>query len=649
VLTETAPVATEAPGHLAYQPALDGLRAIAVSVVVLYHLDYGWMRGGFMGVDAFFVLSGFLITSLLLQEQRRTGRIHFGNFWSRRARRLLPAVFVMIAVVTAYGSTVVDAFSLDTLRWDAVSGVLYYANWHFIASDQSYFSLFVAPSPLTHLWSLAIEEQFYLVWPLVFAFVAARSRLRTLFVVCVGGVIASQVLMIALYDEADPSRAYYATPARLNTMLIGCALAVLLVLRPDLVRRCSRRALATVATVGLALCTVAWMRATPSRAFFLGGDTLFGLAFAAVLFAFQGARTGARHALELRPLVWLGGISYGVYLWHWPVIVYLTGDRTGLSGTALNVLRVTVTLAVSVVSVRLLERPVRRSRRPVLRWVVPATAVTLAIVFVATAGAEAPNFAVANSGQPCPASAPADVGDATAAITRQGVPVVPNVRGKNITVIGDSRACSLLVGIDAAAPLVGATVGNGSVLGCGVVAERFDVSGLIPAVWRDRCPGAFRKAFARVRNQANVLVWWSAWEGEDLFFGDRVLKPGTPEHDFLLRTRMERWLAQEVPPTVKVAIVLTPQPIRTALSSDRNVVAEEHPKMLNQVFRQFAAAHPDRVTLLDLDRFLCPGGDPCNPIVDGVEMRPDGTHLSPAGAGLVARWMLPQLDATLRP
>ena len=236
MLTEPAPVSTEAPGHFAYQPALDGLRAIAVGVVVLYHLNYGWMRGGFMGVDAFFVLSGFLITSLLLQERRSTGQTHLGRFWSRRARRLLPAVFVMIAIVTWYGSTVVPSTSLGTLRWDAISGVLYYANWHFIASGQSYFSLFLAPSPLTHLWSLAIEEQFYLVWPLVFAFVATRGRLRTMFAVCVAGVVASQVVMVLLYDAADPSRAYYATPARLNTILIGCALAVLMHARPDLAR-----------------------------------------------------------------------------------------------------------------------------------------------------------------------------------------------------------------------------------------------------------------------------------------------------------------------------------------------------------------------------------------------------------------------------
>src|SRR4051794_12341188 len=124
--TDTAEEPADPAGHrnrFAYQPALDGLRAIAVSVVVLYHLGYAWMRGGFMGVDAFFVLSGFLITSLLIQERRHTGRTHLSGFWSRRARRLLPAVFVMIAVATWYGSTVVPTTALDPLRWDAISGI----------------------------------------------------------------------------------------------------------------------------------------------------------------------------------------------------------------------------------------------------------------------------------------------------------------------------------------------------------------------------------------------------------------------------------------------------------------------------------------------------------------------------------------------
>ena len=304
-----------------------------------------------------------------------------------------------------------------------------------------------------------------------------------------------------------------------------------------------------------------------------------------------------------------------------------------------------MTIVISVVSVRLLERPVRRSRVPVVRWAVPATAAALVLVLVTTAGATSPpNFAVLNGAHPCPAWSQTDIDAAAKVITRRGVPDVPALQGRNVTVIGDSRACSLVPGVEAAAQLAGFTAGDGAVLGCGVVAERFDVSGLIPAVWRDRCPAAFRRAFARVRTHADVLVWWSGWEGEDLLVGDRVVKPDDAEHDRLLRARMEQWLATEVPPDVQVAIALTPQP-----NSASNKAALRHPRQLNRVYTAFAAAHPDRVHVLDMDHFLCPHGAPCNPKVDGQPVRYDGTHLSSAGAGLVARWMLPQLDAMLPP
>src|SRR3954465_1208902 len=152
-------------GGFRYQPALDGLRAFAVSAVIAYHLGFQWAGGGFLGVDTFFVLSGFLFTSPPLRGRGGSGRISLSGFWARRARRLLPAVFLLLIVVVIYGSTVLNAFELDQLRGDACGGLFYVANWHFIATGQNYFKLFLTPSPLQHLWSLAIEEQFYLAWP----------------------------------------------------------------------------------------------------------------------------------------------------------------------------------------------------------------------------------------------------------------------------------------------------------------------------------------------------------------------------------------------------------------------------------------------------------------------------------------------------
>ena len=215
-----------------YRPALDGLRALAVGAVVAYHLDGHGLRGGFLGVDTFFVLSGFLITSLLLVELERTRGVALVAFWGRRLRRLLPALLGVVAAVGVYAWLFAPSMERASLRGDSVAGLLYVANWRFVASGQSYFDLFSAPSPLRHLWSLAIEEQFYLVWPLVVlgaaAIVGWRASLARIVVGLIAaiGAVASIVAMARLYDASDPSRAYYGTDARVHTILIGCLLAV---------------------------------------------------------------------------------------------------------------------------------------------------------------------------------------------------------------------------------------------------------------------------------------------------------------------------------------------------------------------------------------------------------------------------------------
>src|SRR2546429_6663696 len=213
-----------------YQPALDGLRAFAVLSVFAYHLDAGWARGGFLGVDTFFVLSGFLITSLLVGEWARHGGISFAGFWARRARRLLPALLLVLLAVAAFAVLEAPADQLDGLRGDGLATLFYGANWRFIASGQSYFNLFTEASPLRHMWSLAIEEQFYLVWPLI-TFVClrlARGRHWLLGLVCGAGAGASVATMAVLYDPSDPSRAYYGTDSRAHLLLIGAGLALIL-------------------------------------------------------------------------------------------------------------------------------------------------------------------------------------------------------------------------------------------------------------------------------------------------------------------------------------------------------------------------------------------------------------------------------------
>ena len=224
---------TERPGHLAYQPALDGLRAVAVAAVIAYHLGYPWARGGYLGVDTFFVLSGYLITSLLLTEARAEGRIDLPTFWVRRARRLLPALLLVLAVIAIYGAWSTPTDAQAALRADGLFALFYSANWHFIADNNSYFDLFAAPSLLEHTWSLAIEEQFYLVWPLVVAACLRIGRGRRTLVVVVAtcAALGSAALMAALADDA--TRAYFGTDTRVHSLLIGALLAVLLARRAN--------------------------------------------------------------------------------------------------------------------------------------------------------------------------------------------------------------------------------------------------------------------------------------------------------------------------------------------------------------------------------------------------------------------------------
>jgi peptidoglycan/LPS O-acetylase OafA/YrhL len=383
-------------------PALDGLRALAVLAVLAYHLNFSWARGGYLGVDLFFVLSGFLITSLLLEEHEERGTIRLGAFWGRRARRLLPALFAMVTAVMVfvvlegrYGDTTfISSFSLSDLRSEAIATLLYVANWWQIVEHHSYFAQFSAPSPLQHTWSLAIEEQFYLLWPFVTLLLLAKglaTRRRIGTWVTVGIAAASTVLMGLLFVEGDPSRAYFGTDTRIADLAVGAVLAWLTACRPETPTVIARwlRVTAPVALGGLVVLMV-----TAGNAGGIPDDFMFrgGFLVASVLCAIVIAdvrREGSVLALGFgwRPVVAIGLVSYGVYLWHWPVIVLLNGQSTGLDGVGLLWTRLGVIAALTIASYFVVELPVRRGWIPVrVRWVVYplALAVTVAAVVIAT-------------------------------------------------------------------------------------------------------------------------------------------------------------------------------------------------------------------------------------------------------------------------
>lgn len=374
-----------------YRPALDGLRGVAIVGVLLFHT--GHLPGGFLGVDLFFVLSGYLITGLLLREVAAHGRISLASFWARRVRRLLPALAVMLAIVTLAVWAVGRPDLLRTTLSDGPWVQLNLINWHLLAESASYWDRFGQERVFEHLWSIAVEEQFYVLWPVIVLLVTRTGRRAHLRVATTAVVISvlALALMVILADPADPTRAYTGTDTRAFSLLLGAAAAT------DGVRSVlaglTGRAVAAVLLV-LAVCLGAsWIVVDGVRApwLFHGGLFLHSLG-CAVLIAWCAGHPNSRGSVALSwwPLRRLGQISYSLYLWHWPVIVLLAPEVTGLHGWAWTAVVTAVSLTLAAGSTRLVENPVRfrarwaRGRRGLLAAAV--TMAALAVLWLAVPG-----------------------------------------------------------------------------------------------------------------------------------------------------------------------------------------------------------------------------------------------------------------------
>jgi peptidoglycan/LPS O-acetylase OafA/YrhL len=335
-----------------YKPALDGIRALAVIAVLLFHGEAG-APGGFLGVSVFFTLSGYLITSLLLAEHARTGTIGLREFYARRLRRLMPAAFVCFALVLALGPWWTATQRRD-LPGDLLAALLDVANWRFAFADTSYQELFIgAPSPVAHFWSLAIEEQFYLVLPLI-ATVALRRSRRTLALTAwtlLGASIAATVL------TSDRDLVYNGTHTRAAELLFGVVLAML-----PLRRRSVQRVLRVASPVALAALIVVVLKATVADSWLYDGGLVFVGLTSAILVGGVAHGGPLARVLGNPTLAAVGRISYGLYLFHWPIFLVLSESRVGVGGAPLLVLRLAASFAAAAVSYRILELPVRHRR-----------------------------------------------------------------------------------------------------------------------------------------------------------------------------------------------------------------------------------------------------------------------------------------------
>jgi peptidoglycan/LPS O-acetylase OafA/YrhL len=634
-------------------PALDGIRAVAVGLVLAEHGGIPGVPGGFLGVDVFFVLSGFLITSLLLDELGDSGRIALAGFWIRRARRLLPALIVMVMAVVA-GRTLFPSDATATLRDDAVAAFFWVANWAFVAQQTDYFSQGSPPSPLQHTWSLGVEEQYYLFWPLLVIAVAAvfGSRARWgVFALATAGAVGSAVAAILMASDAGVNRVYFGTDTRVQALLVGAAAAALLVrdwsvltAGGTLIRtRWRRWGGATLSVLGLAMLAALAHYATGSAREFRAG-LLIVVAVAAVLVVAPVALDQASpvaHVLAWRPLVWLGAISYGVYLWHWPIFLALNGERTGWSGWPLFAARCAATIAVAAASWWLLEQPIRRWR-PMIVPMLPlagATAATAAAVtmLVLPVGAK-------------PVDMPVGPGVDSAALVSPEVPVeVRTPSGqlapgtKRVAVFGDSVAWTLMRYLP---PTPGLSFTNYTTIGCGVARGgpyRYAGETLNQKPECDAWPSRWSQRINHDRPDV-VLLIIGRWEVVDRVNEGDWTHIGDDAYDAYLRGELQR--ALDILTSTGARVVVTTEPYnRRGERADGSLYPEDQPARAdrwNTLLRSIIGKRPD-VTVLDLNEKLCPNGYYTTK-VDGIKMRSDGVHPTPEAV----KWLTPWLTDALR-
>jgi peptidoglycan/LPS O-acetylase OafA/YrhL len=635
--------------RIRHMPGLDGLRGLAVLAVVLFHV--GHLQGGYLGVDLFFVLSGFLITSLLLTEGGRSGHIGLARFWERRARRLLPALGLMLVGVAAYARFAAKPEELHTIRWDGVATLLYVANWRDVFARSDYWALFTAPSPLEHTWSLAIEEQFYLVWPLVFvAFVAVVRHRRgaqadrslaqvTLWASLALGA-ASLVASAALQRLDGWNRVYYGTDTRAFAILAGAAVAATTSRFPAVRTSWRRPAVEVLGLLGGVVLLAAWFRLDGgSWSVRHGGLAACSVAGALVIAAVSSPhRALLSRLVSFAPLRWLGLISYGVYLYHWPIIVWLDSTRVGFGGWRLIALQCAVTLAVSVASYRFVEQPIRHGsgwprRANVL---VPATgfvAVALVVVF-ATVGYR-------------PLATTEAAGPGTT------VPADPN--GARILVIGNSVAFFLAdEGLKHVRSTPQFALANRGRIACAYPgSDSFkDPSGNISVAFIKSCDDGWLAAIEAFKPDLVIYTRDGISPMAIHHDGRYIDVCSSAFHDWYVGL-LEADARAYAKVGAKLALVTavpsdpTPDPERDTGTTRARYLASV--ACGNRVLHDVAEAMPQTVRVVDLEAHLCPGADDCEREVDGVVLREDGSHFRGRGAVIVARWILGQLGVDVRP
>lgn len=620
-----------ARARLAYVPALDGFRGLGLFFVMAAHADFSWARGGFLWVSTFFTLSGYLITSLLIVEWKRHGSVSATAFWSRRFRRLMPAAIVTLALVVVFGAVLADATQLNRLRADGISALFYVANWRFVFSNTAYADLFASPSPVQHFWTLSIEEQFYLLFPIVLlgALWLGRGRWKVVAGVVGAMTVASIIWMLWLSSQgANVDRLYFGTDTRLPELTMGVLLGILLGFWKPPGNRWAGR-LIEIAGL-LALVTMLVMTFTVNRTdawLYRGGLALYAVLSCVMVMGAIQHRSMSSRLLSFKPLVAFGLLSYTAYLVHWPTYLVLSEERTGLGQSPLFVVRFVATVAVAYGIYRFVEGPIRSGKR--LKGRVALVAVPLSFLLV-TAGF------VAVTRNP-PALAVNLAGDDQV----DPPPVAPGA--VKVMIVGDSQAWVLGNALRrwSEANPTQAAVWNAAGRGCGIM--RGGTTIRLGQVTEGVCEDwdvQWKRKLERF-NPDVVMVMSSGWD-----WVPRKL----PEWDDYKKYGDPAFNQKMVDDYTEAAAVLSSRGAQvvwmTNACYELEAFSTDDPRIGNEkIIPQVVASKPDSVRVYDFFADLCPAGQFTKNVGGDPNGRPDGIHLSDRAADYEASIVMPKMVA----
>jgi peptidoglycan/LPS O-acetylase OafA/YrhL len=643
------------PGDRKFRPDVQGMRAIAIFLALVYHAGIPGFSGGYVGIEVFFVISGFVITGLLLRERDSTGRTSLRSFYGRRVRRIMPAatLVIIVTVIASYillGSLIGNQTANDG-RWASV----FLINVHLAANGTNYLSAQLPPSLLENYWSLAVEEQFYIVYPTLFLLVAWWARngsFRTrLTIVLVAVIIASYAFSIT-DTLGDAQGAYFSLLTRAWELALGALIAV----HGRHFQRIPQAWAAFASWVGLAVIMVAAVTLTGSSRY--PGALVAIPTLGAGLVVAAGAaqpRWGVERLLRRRSFQFLAAISFPLYLWHWPILEIAAQRR----GTSLpvwgNILLLLLAGVLATLTYNFFENPIRHNRSlAARRWaslslggcLIASTLIftTVAIHLhqqeaLATAG-----LANLKTGAACPGPTSQELKGLVGTS-----PTTTHRTSARVLLIGDSTACTMLPGLEAVGARVGVRIENAAVIGCGVVSGEIAprvVNGENVNMTSQTCQSRASAAEARALKSGppKVVLWASTWERSSIVSGSganqKVLTPGSPQWNATLQKRMQQRVRRLT--ASGATVVLLTQPPFVVFGNAGGPNSAKSFELLNAFLTKFAA-HTPHVKLIDLSTLVCPAGPPCPMDVDGLALRGDGAHYTGEGSLFVARWLMPQL------